>query len=84
MLFTPTPHAHSLQPRPLLRLPILLFQVPVFSPALRLINRRQPHLEHLQTHVSPKQPPPNIDGRNRPIVLIALVHVRSNTTIQYI
>ena len=82
VFFVPSPHPFSLQLGPLLGFPILVLERPKFGSSLRFVYGRQPHSEHLQAHISSYKPPPHIDCCNRSIILILLIDVSPDSSVQ--
>lgn len=67
------PHPNLAFPGLLFRTTILLFNVAEFSTSLGFVHGCQPHLQHLQPHVLPEEPPAVIHLCHHPIILVASV-----------
>jgi hypothetical protein len=77
------PNASLPQLRPPLRLPILFLQPdPKFRTRLRFVHRRKPGPQHLKANVPPKKAPPNVNSSDDAVVLITLVDVSSDSSVE--
>ena len=63
---------------------VLSLQAAELRARLRLVGRREPHLQHLQADVTADEEPPHEDGGYDPVILIAPVYLGAHPPPQYV